>query len=166
MGLSSCGCVLSYRAAVPGKASSFIRRLIPNTKRSSSTLVPSLVARRCSFVPGQIPRLTDLQLLKTKSIIYSAVTLIGAVWMYRFLNSGGWLTHHYQLNQLNDPDSLNLIPVIFEPIAVLGVVAYWVWRTRELYRLLFFLFLGQLLIGASYLAVFLLFVLTYKPRMM
>ena len=107
-----------------------------------------------------------LQLVKTKSIIYSAVILIGAVWMYRFLNSGGWLTHHYQLSQLNDPDSLNLIPVIFEPIAVLGVVAYWVWRTRKLYRLLFFLFLGQLLIGASYLAVFLLFVLTYKPRMM
>ena len=107
-----------------------------------------------------------LQFVKIKSIIYSAVTLIGAVWMYRFLNSGGWLTHHYQLSQLNDPDSLNLIPVIFEPIAVLGVVAYWVWRTRELYRLLFFLFLGQLLIGASYLAVFLLFVLTYKPRMM
>jgi len=103
--------------------------------------------------------------VKTKSIVYSAVTLIGAIWMYRFLNSGGWLTHHYQLNQLNDPDSLNLIPVIFEPIAVLGVVAYWVWRTRELYRLLFFLFLGQLLIGASYLAMFLLFVLTYKPRL-
>jgi len=100
---------------------------------------------------------------KTKSIIYSAVILIGAVWMYRFLNSGGWLTHHYQLS---DPDSLNLVPVIFEPIAVVGVVVYWVWRTRALYRLLFFLFLGQLLIGAGYLAVFLLFVLTYKPRMM
>ena len=114
----------------------------------------------------QIRSFTDLRFLKTKSIIYSAVTLIGAVWMYRFLNSGGWLTHHYQLSQINDPDSLNLIPVIFEPIAVLGVVAYWVWRTQKLYRLLFFLFLGQLLIGASYLAVFLLFVLTYKPRMM
>jgi hypothetical protein len=100
---------------------------------------------------------------KTRSIIYSAVILIGAVWMYRFLNSGGWLTHHYQLN---DPDSLNLIAVIFEPIAVVGVVVYWVWRTRGGYRLLFFLFLGQLLIGMSYLAVFLLFVLTYKPRMM
>jgi hypothetical protein len=56
--------------------------------------------------------------------------------------------------------------VIFEPIAVLGVFAYWIWRTRRLYRLLFFLFLGQLLIGASYLAVFLLFVLTYRPRIM
>ncbi len=100
---------------------------------------------------------------KIKSIIYSAVILIGAVWMYRFLNSGGWLTHHYELT---DPDSLNLVPVIFEPIAVLAVVAYWVWRTRGLYRVLFFLFLGQLLIGAGYLAVFLLFVLTYKPRMM
>src|SRR5438045_6916315 len=114
---------------------------------------------------GQIRRFTDLQLLKTKSIIYSAVTLIGAVWMYRFLNSGGWLTHHYQLNQLNDPDSLNLIPVIFEPIAVLGVVAYWVWRTRELYRLLFFLFLGQLLIAGSFLAVLLLFVSTSTPAL-
>src|SRR5205085_10685684 len=104
--------------------------------------------------------------VKAESIIYSAVTLTGAVWMYRFRTTGGWLTHHYQLNQLNDLDSLNLIPVMFEPIAVLGVVAYWVWRTRELYRLLLFLFLGQLLIGASYLAMFLLFILTYKPRMM
>src|ERR1051325_6527186 len=112
------------------------------------------------------PMVTKDMRSKTKSIIYSAVILIGAVWMYRFLNSGGWLTHHYQLSQLNDPDSLNLIPVIFEPVAVLGVVTYWVWRTRALYRLLFFLFLGQLLIGAGYLAVFLLFVLTYKPRMM
>jgi hypothetical protein len=100
---------------------------------------------------------------KIKSIIYSAVILIGAVWMYRFLNSGGWLTHHYQLN---DPNSLNLIPVFFEPIAMVCVIVYWVSRTRALYRLLFFLFLGQLLIGMSYLAVFLLFVLTYKPRMM
>jgi hypothetical protein len=97
----------------------------------------------------QIRNFTDLRLLKTKAIIYSAVILIGAVWMYRFLNSGGWLTHPYQLNQLNDPDSLNLVPVIFEPIAVLGVVAYWVWRTRKLYRLLFFLFLGQLLNGGE-----------------
>src|SRR4051812_47202686 len=88
-----------------------------------------------------------------KALFYSAFILIGAVWVYRFLNSGGWLTHHYQLSQLNDPDSLNLIPVIFEPIAVLGVIAYWISRTRLLYRLLFFLFLGQLLIGMSYLAV-------------
>ena len=162
----SCGCGLSFRTADRGKGRWFILRVTLSTRKSRNTSVPSRRARLCSFVPGQIRRFTYLQLLKTKSIIYSAVTLIGAVWMYRFLNSGGWLTHHYQLNQLNDPDSLNLIPVIFEPIAVLGVVAYWVWRTRELYRLLFFLFLGQLLIGASYLAVFLLFVLTYKPRMM
>jgi len=162
----SYGCGLSFRAADRGKGRSFILRVTLSTRKSWNTSAPSRRARLFSFVPGQIRNFTDLRLLKTKSIIYSAVTLIGAVWMYRFLNSGGWLTHHYQLNQLNDPDSLNLIPVIFEPIAVLGVVAYWVWRTRQLYRLLFFLFLGQLLIGASYLAVFLLFVLTYKPRMM
>jgi hypothetical protein len=100
--------------------------------------------------------------LRIKPIIYSAVILIGAIWVYRFLNSGGWLTHHYQLN---DPDSLNLIPVIFEPIAVLGVIAYWIWRTRLLYRLLFFLVLLQLLIGAAFLSVFLFFVLTWKAKM-
>src|SRR5205809_8039144 len=97
---------------------------------------------------------TERRRYSKKSLIYSAVILIGAVWMYRFLNSGGWLTHHYQLSQLNDPDSLNLIPLIFEPISVLGVVAYWVWRTRPLYRLLFFLFLGQPLVWASYLSIF------------
>src|ERR1051325_12183372 len=91
------------------------------------------------------PMVTKDMRSKTKSIIYSAVILIGAVWMYRFLNSGGWLTHHYQLN---DPDSLNLIPVIFEPVAVLGVVAYWVRRTRALYRLLFLLFLDLRLVDA------------------
>lgn len=92
--------------------------------------------------------------------------MIGAIWVYRFLNSGGWLTHDYQLSQLNDPDSLNLIPVIFEPIAVLGVIAYWTWKTQSLYRVLFSFFLVQLLIGAAFLSVFLLFVLTWKPRLM
>ena len=107
--------------------------------------------------------LYDFWALKPKPLIYSAVILIGAVWAYRFLNSGGWLTHHYQLN---DPDSLNLIPVIFEPIAVLGVIAYWIWRTRSLYRMLFILFLIQLAIGAGFLAFIGFFVLTWKPKMM
>jgi hypothetical protein len=112
-------------------------------------------------VPGGVTA-TERRRYSKKSLIYSAVILIGAVWVYRFLNSGGWLTHHYQLNDL---DSLNLIPVIFEPIAVLGVIAYWIWRTRLLERLLFILFLLQLLIGAAFLTVFLWFVLTWKPRL-
>src|SRR3954468_23377934 len=116
-------------------------------------------------LPGVLTA-TERRRYSKKALIYSAVILIGAVWVYRFLNSGGWLTHHYQPSQLNDPDSLNLIPVIFEPIAVLGVIAYWIWRTRLLYRLLFVSFLSQLLIGAAYLSVFLWFVLTWKPRLM
>ena len=101
--------------------------------------------------------------VKTKPIIYSAVILIGAIWVYRYLITGGWLTNHYQLN---DPNIVNLVLAIFEPIAVAGVVAYWIWRTRFLYRLLFASFLTQLVVGAGYLATFLLFVFTYKPRMM
>ena len=102
--------------------------------------------------------------MKIKPIIYSAVILIGAIWTYRFLYTGGWLTNPYY--RLNDPDLVNLIVAIFEPIAVAAVIAYWIWRTRALYRLLFASFLTQLVVGAGYLVTFLLFVFTYKPRMM
>ena len=102
--------------------------------------------------------------MKTRAIIYSAIILIGAIWSYRFLYTGGWLTNPYY--RLNDPDIVNLVVAIFEPIAVLCVIAYWSWRTRPLHRLLFISFLAQLIVGAGYLVVFLLFVLTYKPRMM
>lgn len=83
--------------------------------------------------------------------------------IYRFLNSGGWLTHRYDLR---DADSLNLIPVIFEPLALLSVVAYWLWRRPFLYRLLLIMAIGQLLIIAGFVALFLLFVFTYHPRLM
>ena len=102
--------------------------------------------------------------VRTKPIIYSAVILVGAGWTYRFLYTGGWLTNPYY--RLNDPDIVNLLVAIFEPIAVVAVIAYWIWRTRALYRLLFIFFITQLIVGAGYLAVFLFFVLTYKPRMM
>jgi len=101
--------------------------------------------------------------LKSKPIIYSLVNLVGAAWVYRYLISGGWLTNHYQLN---DPNIVNLFLAIFEPIAALGVIAYWIWRTRFLYRLLFILFLIQLLIGAGFLAFIGFFLFTWKPRMM
>jgi hypothetical protein len=101
--------------------------------------------------------------LKTKPIIYSLINLVGAGLIYRLLNSGGWLTHHYQLN---DPDIINLVLAIFEPIAFLGVIAYWIWRTRFLSRLLFILFLIQLLIGAGFLVFFGFFFLTWKPKLM
>lgn len=98
-----------------------------------------------------------------KPIVYSVVNLIGAIWVYRYLVTGGWLTNHYQLN---DPNIVNLVLAIFEPIAVAGVIATWIWRTRFLYRLLFILFVAQLIIGAGFLAFVLFFVFTWKAKMM
>src|SRR5947209_19683778 len=97
-------------------------------------------------------------------VVVSVFQVVAALSIYRFLNSGGWLTHRYY--DLHDPDSLNLIPVIFEPVAVLSVIAYWIRRTAGLHRLLMILAVVQVLIVASYLAVFVWFVLTYRPRMM
>ena len=102
--------------------------------------------------------------MKAKPIIYSAVIVIGAIWSYRFLYADGWLTNPYY--RLNDPDIVNLFVAIFEPIAVAAVIAYWIWRTHTFYRILFISFIAQLLVGAGYLAMFLFFVITYKPRMM
>lgn len=98
-----------------------------------------------------------------KPIVYSAVTLIGAAWIYWFLITGGWLTNHYRWN---DPDIINLFLAIVEPVLFLGVIAYWIRRTPFLYRLLFIFFLIQLVIGAGFLAMILFFVFTWKPRMM
>src|SRR5947209_7082687 len=97
-------------------------------------------------------------------VVVSVFQVVAAVWMYRFLNSGGWLTHRPW--DLHDPDSLNLIPVIFEPVAVLSVIAYWMRRNPSFRRQLMILAFVQVLIIASYLAVFVCFVLTYRPRMM
>ena len=102
--------------------------------------------------------------MRTKPIIYSTVILIGAIWTYRFLYTGGWLTNPYY--RLNDPDIVNLLVAIFEPIAMAAVIAYWISRRRNFYRFLFISFITQLIVGAGYLAMFLLFVFTYKPRMM
>ncbi|MFL6529684.1 MAG: hypothetical protein ACJ8KX_04380 [Chthoniobacterales bacterium] len=97
-------------------------------------------------------------------LVVSVFQVVAALWMYRFLNSGGWLTHRpWDLHDLN---SLNLIPVIFEPVAVLSVIAYWMRRTARLHRLLMILAVVQVLILTGYLVVFIGFVLTYRPRMM
>ena len=85
------------------------------------------------------------------------------MWVYWYLITGGWLTNHYQLD---DPNIVNLLLAIFEPIAVVGVISYWIWRTSLLYRLLFFFFVVQLLIGAGFLVFILAFAATWKPKMM
>jgi hypothetical protein len=101
--------------------------------------------------------------VKFKPIIYSVITVIGAVAIYSHLVSGGWLTQNYQIG---DPNIVNLILAIFEPVAVLVVIAYWIWRTQFLHRLLFIVFILQLLIGAGFAAFILFFAVTWKPKLM
>jgi hypothetical protein len=98
-----------------------------------------------------------------KAILLTAVHVVTAAAVYRYLISGGWLTNHYQLN---DPNIVNLLLAIFEPIAVLSVMAYWIGRNGSLYRLMFILFVVQLLIGAGFLAFLLFFAITWHPKMM
>ena len=98
-----------------------------------------------------------------KAGFISVIHLVAAVAVYGHLISGGWLTNRYQLN---DPNIVNLALAIFEPIAILSLVAYWLRRTLFLYRLIFILGLVQLLIAAGFLIFILLFALTWHPKMM
>jgi hypothetical protein len=98
-----------------------------------------------------------------KATLYSIIHVIAAGAIYRHLITGGWLTNQYQLN---DPNIVNLVLAIFEPIAIVSMIAYWIWRKRILYRLLFLLCLVQVLIGAGVLIFILLFMLTWHPKMM
>ena len=98
-----------------------------------------------------------------KATLFSIVHLIAATAIYRYLVTGGWLTNHYQLN---DPNIVNLVLAIFEPIAIVCVIAYWIWRKSFLYRLISTLAVIQIVIGAGFLIFILLFALTWHPKMM
>lgn len=98
-----------------------------------------------------------------KAGLISVVHLVAATAVYRHLITGGWLTNHYQLN---DPNIVNLVLAIFEPIAIVSVIAYWLLRKPALYRLISILCLVQILIGAGFLAFILLFVFTWHAKMM
>jgi hypothetical protein len=74
-----------------------------------------------------------------------------------------WLTNRYQLN---DPNIVNLVLAILEPIAIVSVFACWLWRKPLLYRLISILCLVQILIGAGFLIFILFFALTWHPKMM
>jgi len=99
----------------------------------------------------------------SKAALISLVHVVAATAVYRYLISGGWLTNHYQLN---DPNIVNLVLAVFEPIAIVSVVAYWIWRKRFLYRLISILCLVQVVIGAGFLVFILLFALTWHPKLM
>lgn len=98
-----------------------------------------------------------------KAALFSVVHGVAATAVYRYLISGGWLTNHYQLN---DPNIINLIIAIFEPIAIVSVIAYWLWRKQFLYRLMSILCFIQILIGTGFLIFILLFLFTWHPKMM
>ena len=98
-----------------------------------------------------------------KPTLFSLVHLIAATTVYRYLITGGWLTNHYHLN---DPNIVNLVLAIFEPIAIVSVIAYWVWRKSFLYRLMSILGVVQIVIGAGFLIFVLFFMLTWQPKMM
>jgi hypothetical protein len=102
--------------------------------------------------------------IRFKPVLYSVVIVGAALDIYWHLYTGGWLTNPYY--RLNDPDIVNLVLAIVEPILFLVVVAYWLTASATLHRILFWSFILQLLICAGFGLVILLFVLTWHPRMM
>ena len=98
-----------------------------------------------------------------KAVLISVLHLVAAATVYWYLITGGWLTNHYQFN---DPNIVNLALAIFEPIAILSVIAYWLLRNPFLYRLILILGLVQILIVAGFLIFILFFALTWKPKLM
>ena len=101
--------------------------------------------------------------ISRKAALYSAVNIVAAVAVYRHLNNGGWLMNQYRLD---DPNIVNLVLAIFEPVAILSVIAYWIWKTDFLRRLVAIMGVIQILIGVGFLAFFIIFALTWHPKMM
>jgi hypothetical protein len=101
--------------------------------------------------------------LRSRATLFSVVNLIAGAAVYWHLVNGGWLTNHYQLD---DPNIVNLVLAIFEPIALISVIAYWLWRKSFLYRFVSILALIQIIVGAAFLIFFLVFMLTWHPKMM
>ena len=98
-----------------------------------------------------------------KAASFSAIQVIAASAVYYHLITGSWLVTHYSLDDLN---VVNLILATVEPIAILSVLAYWIWRTPFLYRLLVILCLAQLLVAVGFATFFLFFIISWHPKMM
>jgi hypothetical protein len=98
-----------------------------------------------------------------RAILCTALNLTAAIAVYWHLITGGWLTNHYQLD---DPNIVNLVLAIFEAIAVLTVVAFWIRRTPLFQRLMSILCVIQVLVAAGFVIFFLVFAATWHPKMM
>jgi hypothetical protein len=100
---------------------------------------------------------------RSKAALISMLHILAAGAVYRHLITGGWLTNVYHLD---DPNIINLVLAVFEPVAIASVLAYWLWRRPLLYRLIFILCVVQIMIGAGFLLFLLLFALSWHPKMM
>ena len=127
--------------------------------------MPRLAAESDVVAVDSLMEMHDLPTMSQtlKAALISVIHVIAVTAVYRYLITGGWLTNHYQLN---DPNIVNLVLAIFEPIVVAVVIAYWLLRKRFLYRLISILCFIQILIGAGFLVFILLFALTWHPKMM
>lgn len=112
--------------------------------------------RRVLNVPNARP-------ISRRAIVCSVIHLVAAAAVYRSLITGGWLTNHYRLD---DPNIVNLFLAIFEPAAVLSVIVFWISRRPSFRRLMTILGVVQIVIGAGFLIFFLVFALTWHPKMM
>ena len=99
-----------------------------------------------------------------KPVLFSAVNIVLSLSILWHLYTGGWLTNPYY--RLNDPDIINLFVAILEPLVLVASVVYWFNQRPGFYRVLFWAFVLQCLIGIGFLAVFIVFVMTWKPRLM
>jgi len=88
------------------------------------------------------------------------VVIAGAV--YRHLIEGGWLTAKFQWN---DPDNINLVLAVFEGFCVAAVIALVISKRLFFYKMLVDLLVIQLLLAAVFLSLFLVFMLTWHPKM-
>ena len=107
-------------------------------------------------------RATEMS-LRSRPTLFSIVNLIAGAAVYWHLVSGGWMTNHYQLD---DPNIVNLVLAIFQPIALISVIAYWLLRKPFLYRLISIFALIQIIVGAGFLIFIVVFMLTWHPNMM
>jgi len=105
----------------------------------------------------------DERLLRPRVIIVCLLHLLIGGYIYWQLYEGGWLTNPYY--RWNDPDDINLVLAIFEPLCAVVLVALIAVRKRFFYKLLLDLLIIQLIIAASFVILIVWFALTWQPRM-
>jgi hypothetical protein len=99
----------------------------------------------------------------TRAVVCSAVHFVVAAGVYWHLITGGWLTNRYRLD---DPNIVNLVLAIFEPIALVSVVAFWISRKRSAYRLMMILGCLQIMVAIGFAVLICVFAATWHFKLM